>query len=160
MKVLVVDDSSVTRRIAVNTLRTLGVESILEAADGKTALQLCDRTVDLVLTDWNMPTMGGLDLVRALRSHPELGEIPVLLVTARQVREDVVEAAQAGVQGYVIKPFTPEVLRDRIQEVMARTRERSHAAPDGTNDDVDAAPGHGPDVTGPPAGNAAESEAA
>ena len=141
MKCLIVDDSSVTRRIAVRTLRALGFEPILEASDGQSALQMCDASVELVLTDWNMPGLGGLDLIRSLRAKPELHDVPVLLITSRQMRQDVVEAALAGVNGYVIKPFTPEVLRERIQDVLEKHRSRHIAEPpteppDATSGDV------------------------
>jgi two-component system chemotaxis response regulator CheY len=118
MKCLVVDDSAITRRILANSLRGLGFDTIVEATDGKAALELCRPELDLIISDWNMPTMSGVEMLRALRSHPELAHIPVLLVTARNVKEDVVEAAEAGVTGYIVKPFTPEVLRLKIEEIL------------------------------------------
>jgi two-component system chemotaxis response regulator CheY len=117
MKCLVVDDSAITRRILVNSLRTIGFDHILEATDGKQALQMCADDVDIVITDWNMPGMGGVELVRNLRTNPGFASLPILLITARNVREDVVEAAKAGVDGYMVKPFTPETLRAKIEEV-------------------------------------------
>jgi two-component system, chemotaxis family, chemotaxis protein CheY len=122
MKCLVVDDSAITRRILVNHLRTGGFTTILEAIDGKQALDLCTPDVDIVITDWNMPGMPGVELVRSLRANTELASIPVLLITARSCKDDVVEAANAGVDGYVIKPFTPDVLKQKIEEVLARGR--------------------------------------
>jgi two-component system chemotaxis response regulator CheY len=122
MKCLVVDDSGITRRILVNSLKTIGFGEILEATNGKQALELCTADVDIVLTDWNMPGMAGVDLVRSLRTNPSLRDIPVLLVTARTAREDVIEAASAGVNGYVIKPFTPDVLAQKIEETLQRAR--------------------------------------
>lgn len=120
MKCLVVDDSAITRRILVNSLRTIGFTKILEAGDGKQALELCDGTVDVVLTDWNMPGMAGVELVRSLRANPEFASLPVLLITSRNGKEDVVEAANAGIDGYIVKPFTPEILKLKIEEVLNR----------------------------------------
>lgn len=117
MKCLVVDDSAITRRILVNTLRTVGFDPILEATNGKQALQLCDESVDLVITDWNMPGMGGVEMVRNLRTNPSFAKLPILLISARNVGEDVVEAARAGVNGYMVKPFTPDTLRGKIEEL-------------------------------------------
>lgn len=128
MKCLVVDDSAITRRILVNNLRTIGFKSIVEASDGKQALDVCTPDVDVVLTDWNMPGMPGVESVRSLRSHPELAPIPVLLITARNGKDDVVEAASAGVDGYIIKPFTPDVLRTKIEEALERRVQRDAAA--------------------------------
>ena len=122
MKCLVVDDSAITRRILVNSLRAIGFTKIVEAVDGKQALDVCTTDVDIVITDWNMPGMPGVELVRSLRANSEFAAIPVLLVTARSGKDDVVEAASAGVDGYVIKPFTPEVLKSKIEEVLGRAR--------------------------------------
>jgi two-component system chemotaxis response regulator CheY len=120
MKCLVVDDSAITRRILVNSLRTIGFTKIIEAGDGKQALELCTPDVDVVITDWNMPGMPGVELVRSLRSNPEFAAIPMLLITARNGKDDVVEAASAGVDGYIIKPFTPDVLKSKLDEVLER----------------------------------------
>lgn len=122
MKCLVVDDSAITRRILVNSLRAIGFTQIVEANDGKHALDLFTPDVDIVLTDWNMPGMAGVELIRSLRANPELNNIPMLIITSRTGRDDVVEAANAGVNGYVIKPFTPDVLRTKIEEVLARVK--------------------------------------
>jgi two-component system chemotaxis response regulator CheY len=139
MKCLVVDDSAITRRILVNNLRAIGFAHILEATDGKQALEICTPDVDIVLTDWNMPGMAGVDLVRSLRTNPALRDIPVLLITARTAREDVIEAASAGVNGYVIKPFSSEVLKLKIEETLERVR-----PPGGQrSDDVSPAAGTG-----------------
>ena len=119
MKCLVVDDSAMTRRILLNSLRTIGITDTLEAVDGKQALEMCTAGVDLVITDWNMPGMTGVDFVRGLRANPDLAAIPVLLVTSRNAKDDVVEAVNAGVNGYIIKPFTPEVLRTNIEGVLS-----------------------------------------
>ncbi len=122
MKCLVVDDSAITRRILVNSLRTIGFTQIVEANDGKSALELFTPDIDIVLTDWNMPGMAGVELVRSLRANPDFNNIPMLIITSRTGRDDVVEAANAGVNGYVIKPFTPDVLRTKIEEVLARVK--------------------------------------
>jgi len=122
MKCLVVDDSAITRRILVNSLRSIGFTKILEAVDGKQALELCTPDVDIVVTDWNMPGMPGVELVRSLRANPEFANVPVLLITARSGKEDVIEAASAGVDGYVIKPFTPDVLKSKLEEVIGRAK--------------------------------------
>jgi two-component system chemotaxis response regulator CheY len=118
MKCLVVDDSAITRRILANNLRLIGFDAILEAIDGAQALEVCTPDVDVVITDWNMPGMSGVELVRSLRARPEYAGIPVILVTSRNAKDDVVEAAGAGVNGYVIKPFTPDVLKLKIDEVL------------------------------------------
>jgi two-component system, chemotaxis family, chemotaxis protein CheY len=118
MKFLVVDDSATMRRIVVNSLKRIGFESFVEAEDGREALDSFDGSIDFVITDWNMPNMGGLDFVKALRGSPEGKNVPILMVTTRSVREDIVQAAQAGVNNYVVKPFTPQVLRDKIDAVL------------------------------------------
>ncbi len=117
MKFLVVDDSATMRRIVVNSLKRIGYEECIEAGDGQEALSLYDDSVEFVITDWNMPNMGGLDFVRALRAGPG-PNIPILMVTTRSVREDIVQAAQAGVNNYVVKPFTPQVLKEKIDQVL------------------------------------------
>lgn len=122
LKCLVVDDSGITRRILVNSLRAIGFTTIVEAVDGEQALKVCTPDVDVVVTDWNMPGMSGVELVRSLRANPELAAIPVILITARSGKDDVIEAAGVGVNGYVIKPFTPEVLRAKIEDVMSGPR--------------------------------------
>ena len=118
MKFLVVDDSATMRRIVVNSLRRIGYENSVEAADGAEALSNFDSSVDFVITDWNMPNMSGLDFVRALRKREDGGATPILMVTTRSVREDIVQAAEAGVNNYVVKPFTPEILREKIDQAM------------------------------------------
>ena len=117
MKFLVVDDSATMRRIVINSLKRIGFEDCIEAGDGAEALDAFDSTVEFVITDWNMPNMGGLDLVRALRQRDDAKDVPILMVTTRSVREDIVQAAQAGVNNYVVKPFTPQVLKEKIDAV-------------------------------------------
>ncbi|MFQ5537734.1 MAG: response regulator [Gemmatimonadota bacterium] len=118
MKFLVVDDSATMRRIVVNSLKRIGFEDCIEAADGAEALEYFDETVSFIITDWNMPNMGGLDFVRAVRAREDGKSVPILMVTTRSVREDIVQAAQAGVNNYVVKPFTPPVLKAKIETVL------------------------------------------
>lgn len=117
MKFLVVDDSATMRRIVVNSLKRIGYEECIEAGDGQEALSQFDDSIEFVITDWNMPNMGGLDFVRALRAGGG-PNVPILMVTTRSVREDIVQAAQAGVNNYVVKPFTPQVLKEKIDQVL------------------------------------------
>ena len=119
MKCLVVDDSATMRRIVINALKSIGITELAEAANGGDALQKCDASIELVITDWNMPVMGGLDLVRALRGNPATAKTPVLMVTTRSVQEDILQAIDAGVNGYLLKPFTPQVLKKKISQIMA-----------------------------------------
>ncbi len=119
MKCLVVDDSSSTRGILAHTLRTIGFEHVVEAADGRDAFAACDADTDIVVTDWNMPQVDGLEFVRKLRADPRYAGLPVLLVTSRSLKDDMLEAARVGVDGYLVKPFTPETLRAKLEEVFA-----------------------------------------
>jgi two-component system chemotaxis response regulator CheY len=121
MKILVVDDFSTMRRIVKNLLRDLGFTNTVEADDGKTALPILEAGgIDFLVTDWNMPGMTGIDLLKAVRSNPKLVSLPVLMVTAEAKREQIVMAAQAGVNGYVIKPFTAATLKEKIEKVFER----------------------------------------
>jgi two-component system, chemotaxis family, chemotaxis protein CheY len=118
MKILTVDDFSTMRRIIRNMLRQLGYNNIVEAEDGAEALSLLQREkVDFVISDWNMPNMSGLDLLKAIRADDNLKPLPVLLVTAEALKENVVEALKAGVNNYVVKPFTAETLKERIDAI-------------------------------------------
>ncbi|MCC7132700.1 MAG: response regulator [Gemmatimonadales bacterium] len=119
MKCLVVDDSATMRRIVLNALKSIGMTNVLEAGDGNEALQVCDGSVELVITDWNMPNMGGLELTRSLRSNPTTAKTPILMVTTRSVQEDILQAVEAGVNGYILKPFTPQVLKEKISQITA-----------------------------------------
>jgi two-component system chemotaxis response regulator CheY len=121
MKFLVVDDSATMRRIVINSLRRIGFDECVEAGDGVEGLERFDASVGFVITDWNMPNMGGLDFVRRLRGSDSGSDVPILMVTTRSVREDIVQAAQAGVNNYVVKPFTPQVLKEKIDAVLAQT---------------------------------------
>jgi len=121
IKILVVDDFSTMRRIIKNLLRDLGFTNVDEADDGKTALPILKQGgVDFLITDWNMPGMNGIDLLKKVRSDPELASIPVLMVTAEAKREQIIAAAQAGVNGYVVKPFTAAVLKEKIDKIFER----------------------------------------
>lgn len=121
MKVLVVDDFSTMRRIIKNLLRDLGFTNISEADDGSTALpMLKDGNFDFVVTDWNMPGMQGIDLLKAIRADSNLSHIPVLLVTAEAKKEQIVMAAQAGVNGYIVKPFTAATLKAKLDKIFER----------------------------------------
>jgi two-component system chemotaxis response regulator CheY len=120
MTILVVDDFSTMRRIIKNLLHDLGYQNVTEADDGNTALPLLrSGKFDLLITDWNMPGMHGLELLRQVRSDPNLAKLPVLMLTAEAKREQIVEAAQAGVDGYVIKPFTAVTLKEKIDKILA-----------------------------------------
>jgi len=121
MKILIVDDFSTMRRIIKNLLRDLGFNNTVEADDGNTALPILKAGgIDFLVTDWNMPGMPGIDLLRAVRADEKLASLPVLLVTAEAKREQIVEAAQAGVNGYVVKPFTAETLKEKIEKIFER----------------------------------------
>ncbi len=120
LKFLVVDDFSTMRRIVKNFLNDLGYQNIVEADDGHTALPILKAGgIDFLVTDWNMPIMPGLELLKAVRADPALAKLPVLLVTAEAKREQIVEAAQAGVNGYVVKPFTAQTLKEKIEKILA-----------------------------------------
>jgi len=119
LRFLVVDDFSTMRRIIKNLLHDLGYQNVTEADDGNTALPILQAgNVDFLITDWNMPGMPGLELLKAVRSDPKLAKLPVLMLTAEAKREQIVEAAQAGVNGYVIKPFTAVTLKEKLDKIL------------------------------------------
>jgi two-component system, chemotaxis family, chemotaxis protein CheY len=119
LKFLVVDDFSTMRRIVKNLLHDLGYPNVTEADDGKTALPMLQAgSFDFLISDWNMPGMSGLDLIKAVRSDAKLAKMPVLMLTAEAKREQIIEAAQAGVNGYVIKPFTAETLKEKLDKIL------------------------------------------
>jgi two-component system, chemotaxis family, chemotaxis protein CheY len=119
LKFLVVDDFSTMRRIVKNLLQELGYNNVQEADDGATALPMLKANdFDILITDWNMPSMPGLALLKAVRADPKLSKLPVLMVTAEAKREQIVEAAQAGVNGYVIKPFTAQTLSEKLGKIL------------------------------------------
>ena len=121
MRILVVDDFSTMRRIIKNLLRDLGFNNAVEADDGTTALPMLQNgNYDFLITDWNMPGMQGIDLLAAVRADPRLRNLPVLMVTAEAKREQIVLAAQAGVNGYIVKPFTAQTLKEKIDKIFER----------------------------------------
>jgi two-component system chemotaxis response regulator CheY len=118
MKILVVDDFSTMRRIVRNLLKELGFSNVYEAEDGVDALKkLRVEAFDFVVSDWNMPNMTGIDLLREIRKEATLKHLPVLMVTAEAKRENIIEAAQAGASGYVVKPFTAVTLDEKLQKI-------------------------------------------
>ena len=119
MKVLVVDDSITMRRIIINALQRIGYSDAIEASDGKEALDKFDSSIGFVITDWNMPAMSGLEFARAVRATPAGQSVPILMVTTRGAREDIVSAVEAGVNNYILKPFTPSVLKEKIDRLLA-----------------------------------------
>jgi two-component system chemotaxis response regulator CheY len=120
MKFLVVDDFSTMRRIVRNLLKELGFTNVQEAEDGVDGLsKLRGGDFDFVVSDWNMPNMTGIDMLRAIRADPELKHLPVLMVTAEAKRENIIEAAQAGASGYVVKPFTAGTLDEKLKKIFA-----------------------------------------
>lgn len=115
MRFLVVDDSSTMRRIIINTLNKLGHKDCQEAGNGREGMErLAAAPVDMVITDWNMPEMNGIDFIRALRSNDATKTLPVLMVTTNAAQDDIVAALNAGVNNYVVKPFTPDTFREKI----------------------------------------------
>lgn len=121
MKILVVDDFSTMRRIVKNLLRDLGFNNTVEADDGLTALPILKKGgIDFVVTDWNMPGMQGIDLLKNIRADADLKHLPVLMITAEAKREQIVEAAQAGVNGYIVKPFTAATLKEKLDKIFER----------------------------------------
>lgn len=121
IKILVVDDFSTMRRIVKNILKQLGYENIEEAEDGAQAYnKLKSGGFGFVVSDWNMPNMDGLDLLKKIRSDPELKDLPFLMVTAEAEKEKVIEAIKAGVSNYIVKPFTAEVLKEKMDRIFEK----------------------------------------
>ncbi len=119
MKFLIVDDSPTMRRIVCNALMEIGYTDLTEAEDGQKAMEkLTTEVIDFVITDWNMPVMNGLELTKSIRKHETLGNLPILMVTTRGLKDDVLSAMQAKVNNYVIKPFTPDILQDKIDTIL------------------------------------------
>lgn len=118
MKVLVVDDFATMRRIVKGVLKQLGFSNIIEAEDGNMAMgELKKEKIGLIVSDWNMPNMSGLDLLKAVRGDASLKAIPFIMVTAEGQKENVIEAVKAGVSNYIVKPFTPETFGEKLQKV-------------------------------------------
>ncbi len=121
IRILIVDDFSTMRRIVKNLLSDLGFNNTVEAEDGHSALAVLRQdAVELVVTDWNMPGMTGIDLLRAIRADGKFRTLPVLMVTAEAKREQIIEAAQNGVNGYIIKPFTAQTLEEKLGKIFER----------------------------------------
>jgi two-component system chemotaxis response regulator CheY len=118
-KFLVVDDSLTMRRIVVNALKSQGFDEVIEAGDGKDAVaKILSEGANFVITDWNMPEMNGLDLARWLRGNEQFENIPILMITTRGNKDDVIEAMKARVNNYIVKPFTPQGLKEKIDQIM------------------------------------------
>lgn len=124
MKVLVVDDSPTMRRIVVQMLKKIGYSDIVEAGDGKEALERlqAEGDIELVCTDWNMPVMSGLELVQAIRGDGNFSSLPILMVTTRNMKDDIITAMKAGVNNYVTKPFDPKTIKEKIDKVMGAAK--------------------------------------
>ncbi|MFZ0450494.1 MAG: response regulator [Desulfatiglandaceae bacterium] len=119
IKVLIVDDFATMRRIVKGVLKQLGFSNIVEAEDGSAALsELKKDPVGLIVSDWNMPKMSGLDLLKAVRGNASLKDIPFVMVTAEGQKENVIEAVKAGVNNYIMKPFTPETFSEKLEKVL------------------------------------------
>ncbi len=122
IRFLVVDDSPTMRRIVLNTLKRLGYNEMEEAENGAEAMDKLKITpgINFIITDWNMPVMDGLQLVQTLRGTPEFSKLPILMVTTRSVKDDIIEAMKAGVNNYIVKPFTPEILKAKIDAILSK----------------------------------------
>jgi two-component system chemotaxis response regulator CheY len=121
MRVLVVDDFSTMRRIIKNILRQLGFTNIIEADDGSTAWETLNKDkIDFVISDWNMPKMPGIELLRKVRGSEEFASMPFLMVTAEAQQENIIEAVQAKVSNYIVKPFTAETLGQKIDKIFEK----------------------------------------
>ena len=126
MKVLVVDDFATMRKIVRNILKQIGFTNIVEADDGVNALQVIkEDKIDFVVTDWNMPNMTGLDLLKNIRANEKAKDTPVLMVTAEGLADNVVDAVKAGVDNYVVKPFTAETVQAKIEQIFAKRSGKS-----------------------------------
>jgi two-component system, chemotaxis family, chemotaxis protein CheY len=121
LKILVVDDFATMRKVIRNLLKQIGYENIVEAEDGINAMKvLKSQKVDLIVSDWNMPNMTGLELLKAVRGDDELKPIPFLMVTAEALQENVIAAIKAGVNNYIVKPFTAEMLNEKIKKILEK----------------------------------------
>jgi len=120
MKILVVDDSSTMRRIIKNTLVRIGHSDLLEAEDGAKAWEVMQQNsdIDVLITDWNMPEMNGLQLVQKVRAEDKYADLPIIMVTTEGGKTEVITALKAGVNNYIVKPFTPQVLQEKLEAVL------------------------------------------
>ena len=120
LKFLVVDDSVTMRRIVINSLKNLSFDNFVEAGDGREALDklAADNSINFVITDWNMPNVSGLELVKSIRNDDKLAKLWILMVTTRGVKEDIIEALNARVNNYIVKPFTPQILKEKIDQII------------------------------------------
>ena len=118
IKILIVDDFSTMRKIIRNILTQLGFKNILEADDGTTALVILKKEkVDLIISDWNMPKMSGIELLKAVRSDENLKDIPFIMITAEAQKDNILEAIKYKVNQYIVKPFTPEILKEKLEKI-------------------------------------------
>ncbi len=125
MRILVVDDFSTMRRIIKNILKQLGFTNVVDADDGSTAWEILNKDkIDFIISDWNMPKMSGIELLRKVRSSEEFADIPFLMVTAEGQQENVIEAVQAGVSNYIVKPFTPETFEQKIKKIFEKREKK------------------------------------
>jgi len=123
MRILVVDDFSTMRRIIKNILKQLGFTNVVDADDGTTAWEILNKDkIDFIISDWNMPKMSGIELLRKVRASEEFADIPFLMVTAEGQQENVIEAVQAGVSNYNVKPFTPETFEQKIKKIFEKKK--------------------------------------
>lgn len=119
MQFLIVDDSPTMLRIIRNALKEIGYDEVEEAEDGQEAMDMLESvSPDFVVTDWNMPNMNGVDLAKNIRNHPDYGHVPILMITTRGMKEDVKTAMEADVDNYIVKPFEPEVLDEKIESIL------------------------------------------
>ena len=119
IKILIVDDFSTMRKVIINLLKQIGYDNFVEAENGQIALRtLQAQKIDFVISDWNMPVMSGLELLKAVRADEDLKKTPFLMVTAEALKENVVEAVKAGVNNYIVKPFTAEILEEKIKKII------------------------------------------
>lgn len=121
IKILIVDDFATMRKVIKNLLRQIGYQDVVEAEDGVVALkELRSQKIDFVISDWNMPNMTGIELLKAVRADSELSSLPFLMVTAESLKDNVLEAVKAGVSNYIVKPFTAEVLNEKIEKIIEK----------------------------------------
>ncbi len=119
MKILVVDDLKLMRRVIVNALNSIGYDDVFEAKDGLEAIEILEKTpIDLVITDWIMPKLDGLELAKYIKENPAFSNLPVIMLTVKTAKEDIIEAAKANVDAYLAKPFNSNSLKEKIDELI------------------------------------------